>query len=153
MDYYFENYFWNYNSGIFIYDNRWTCSKLYVIFKMIGLIFYASVLTACDNNKFYIGMIVAMFLSLLNSLRYEYEHFKRYRTIFLSINEFEEWKNSLYPKSRIIFSIIELIIKIVYFVRIFPPQCEFQNLCQIAESIFKIHVMAILMIYIIAGFF
>jgi len=151
MDYAFESFFWNYNSGVFIYDNRRTCSKLYVILKMIGLIFYASVLTACDDNKYYIGMIVAMFLSLLNSMRYEYAHFKRYGTIFSSINEFEEWKNGLYPKSRILFSMIELVIKIVYFARIFPPVCVFHNLCKIGESIFKIHAMAILMVYIIAG--
>jgi len=98
-------------------------------------------------------MIVAMFLSTLNSTRYEYAHFRRYGTVFSSINEFEEWKKELYPKSRILFSMVELVIKIVYFTRIFPPVCVFHNLCEIGESIFKIHVIAILMIYIIAGFF
>jgi hypothetical protein len=153
MDYAFESFFSNYNSGVFIYDNRRICSKLYVVFKTIGLIFYISSLPTCDDNKYYIGMIVAMFLSLINSMRYEYSHFKRYGTIFLSINEFEEWKKELYPRSRILFSMVELVIKIVYFARIFPPVCVFNNLCQIGESIFKIHVIAILMIYIIAGFF
>ncbi len=151
MDYAFESFFWNYSSGVFIYDNRRICSKLYVVFKTIGLIFYISSLPICDDNKYYIGMIVAMFLSLINSMRYEYSHFKRYGTIFLSINEFEEWKKELYPRSRILFSMVELVIKIVYFYRIFPPVCVFHNLCKIGESIFKIHVMAILMIYIIAG--
>ena len=150
MDYYFEFYFWNFNSEVFIYDNKRICSKLYVIFKTIGLIFYAYSLTYCDNNKYYIGIIVAMFLSVINSMRYEYAHFKHYGTIFNSINDFEEWKNSLYPKSRIFFSMIELLIKIVYFARIFPPVCVFNNLCEIGESIFKIHVIIILMIYIIA---
>ena len=37
-------------------------------------------------------MIVAMFLSTMNSARYEYAHFKLYVTIFSSENEFEEWK-------------------------------------------------------------
>lgn len=151
MDYAFESFFWNYNSGVFIYDNRRMCSKLYVVFKTIGLVFYVSSLPTCDDNKYYIGMIVAIFLSLINSIRYEYAHFKRYGTIFYSINEFKEWKNGLYPRSRIFFSMVELVIKIVYFYRIFPPVCVFHNLCEIGESIFKIHVMAILMVYIIAG--
>jgi len=151
MDYYFDFYFWNFNSEIFIYDNKRICSKLYVFFKTIGLIFYVSSLPTCNDNKYYIGMIVAMFLSLINSMRYEYAHFKLYGTIFSSINEFEEWKNGLYPRSRILFSMVELVIKIVYFYRIFPPVCVFNNLCEIGESIFKIHIMIILMIYIIVG--
>ena len=153
MDYAIDFYFWNNFSNDFLYDNRRIFSKLYVFFKFIGLIFYASILPTCNNHDFFIGMIVAMFLSTLNSTRYEYAHFRRYGTIFSSINEFEEWKKELYPKSRILFSMVELVIKIVYFIRIFPPVCVFHNLCEIGESIYKIHVIAILMIYIIAGFF
>jgi hypothetical protein len=98
-------------------------------------------------------MIVAMFLSTINSARYEYAHFKRYGTIFSSVNEFNEWKKGLYPKSRILFSMVEISIKIVYFIKIFPPVCEFNNLCEIGESIFKIHILVLFMIYIIAGVF
>lgn len=134
-------------------NNRRICAKLYVFFKFIGLIFYASILPTCNNHDFFIGMIVAMFLSTINSARYEYAHFKRYGTIFSSVNEFEEWKKGLYPKSRILFSMVELVIKIVYFIKIFPPVCEFNNLCEIGESIFKIHILALLMIYIIAVVF
>jgi len=153
MEYAFESFFWNYNSGIFIYDNQRICSKLYVVFKIIGLVFYAASLPTCDDNKYYIGMIVAMFLSLINSIRYEYAHFKRYGTIFSSINEYEEWKNRLYPKLKILFSMIELLIKIFYFTRIFPPVYMFHNLCEISESIFKIHVIFILIMYIVVVFF
>ena len=153
MEHSLDSYFWNINSNEFLYDNQRICSKLYVFFKFIGLIFYASILPTCNNHDFFIGMIVAMFLSTINSVRYEYAHIKRYGTIFSSINEFEEWKKELYPRSRILFSMVELVIKIVYFARIFPPVCEFRNLCQISESILKIHVIAILMIYIIASIF
>ena len=138
------------DSSEFLYDNRRICSKLYVFFKFIGVIFYTISLQTCYNPDFFIGMIVAMFLSIMNSVRYEYKHLKRYGTIFSSINEFEEWKKGLYPRSRILFSMVELVIKIVYFTRIFPPICEFNNLCQIGESIFKIHVIILLIIYIIA---
>ena len=94
-----------------------------------------------------------MFLSTINSARYEYAHFKRYGTIFSSVNEFDAWKEKLYPKSRILFSIIEIIIKIIFFINTFPPVCDFRNLCQIGESIFKIHILALLKIYIIAFVF
>ena len=141
------------NSNEFLYDNRRICSKLYVFFKFIGLIFYASILLTCYNPYFFIGMIVAMFLSVINSMRYEYAHFKRYGTIFSSINEFEEWKKGLYPKSRILFSMVEFVIKIVYFIKTFPPVYEFRNLCQIGESIFKIHILALIISYITVTFF
>ena len=153
MDYAIDFYFWNNFSNDFLYDNRRIFSKLYVFFKFIGLIFYASILPTCNNHDFFIGMIVAMFLSTLYSTRYEYAHFRRYGTVFSSINEFEEWKKELYPKSRILFSMVELVIKIVYFIKIFPPVCEFNNLCEIGESIFKIHILVLFMIYIIAGVF
>ena len=131
-------------------NNRRIYAKLYVFFKFIGLIFYIISLQTCYNPDFFIGMIAAMFLSVINSMRYEYAHFKRYGTIFSSVNEFEEWKKGLYPKSRILFSMVEISIKIVYFIDIFPPVCEFRNLCEIGESIFKIHILALFMIYIIA---
>ena len=145
MDYLVDSYFCTNTS-----NNRRICAKLYVFFKFIGLIFYMLSLQTCQNRDFFIGMIAAMFLSVINSARYEYAHFKRYGTIFSSVNEFNEWKKGLYPKSRILFSIVEISIKIVYFIDIFPPVCEFNNLCEIGESIFKIHILALFMIYIIA---
>ena len=160
MEHSLDSYFWNNNDsrGVieypgFIYDNRRIFAKLYVFFKFIGVIFYTISLQTCYNPNFFIGMIAAMFLSTINSARYEYAHFKRYGTIFSSVNEFEEWKKRLYPKSRILFSMVEISIKIVYFIDIFPPVCEFRNLCEIGESIFKIHILAILMIYIIMAVF
>jgi hypothetical protein len=141
------------DSNEFLYDNRRICSKLYVFLKFIGLIFYTISLLTCYNPDFFIGMIVTMFLSVINSMRYEYAHFKRYGTIFSSINEFEEWKKGLYPKSRILFSMVEFIIKIVYFVNTFPLVCKFRNLCQIGESIFKIHILALIISYITVTFF
>jgi len=142
MDYAIDSYFWNNNS-----NNQRICAKLYVFVKFIGVIFYTISLQTCYKPDFFIGMIAAMFISTINSARYEYAHFKRYGTIFSSVNEFEEWKEKLYPKSRILFSMIEIIINT------FPPVCEFNNLCEIGESIFKIHILVLLMIYIIAFVF
>jgi hypothetical protein len=159
MDYVIDYYFWDYYSNQvieypgFIYDNKRIFSKLYVFFKFIGLIIYISTLSNCNNLDFYISMIVVMFLSTINSARYEYVHYMRYGTIFSSINEYEIWKKEQYPKLRIFFSSIEIAIKIVFFIKTYPPQCKFKNLCEIGESIFKIHILGILLLYIIAGFF
>jgi len=154
MDYAIDSYFWNNNNfNEILYDNRRIFAKLYVFIKFIGVIFYTISLQTCYKPHFFIGMIAAMFISTINSARYEYAHFKRYGTIFSSVNEFNEWKEKLYPKSRILFSMIEIIIKIIFFINTFPPVCEFNNLCEIGESIFKIHILVLLMIYIIAFVF
>lgn len=135
----------------FIYDNRRICTKIYLLFKIAGLILYTTTSLLCYVTDLFIIMIVFMFLATLNSVRYEYAHFKRYGTIFSSINEFDEWKRKLYPRSRIAFSIIELIIKIVFFFTKYVHQYHFKDICVIGESIFKIHILVILSLYIIIG--
>lgn len=137
----------------FIYDDRRIFSKIYVIFRLLCLIFYLLTLPTCNNPKFYIGMVLAMFLSAINSARYEYAHFKRYGTTFSSVNEYVKWKNELLPKSRIFFLAIEVALKIVYLIKNFPPQFDFNNLCEIGESVLKIHILVLFIIYAISAFF
>jgi hypothetical protein len=137
----------------FIYDDRRICSKIYVIFKLLSLIFYLATLPTCNSPNFYIGMVFAMFLSAMNSARYEYAHFKRYGTTFSSVNEYVKWKNELWPKSRIFFHAIEVALKTVYFMKNFPPLFDFNNLCEIGESVLKIHILALFIIYVISAFF
>ena len=57
------------------------------------------------------------------------------------------------PKSRIFFHAIEIALKTVYFIKNFPPQFDFNNLCEIGESVLKIHILAIFIIYVISVFF
>lgn len=137
----------------FIYDDSRFYSKLYVFLKLLGLIIYTLTLPRCNSNYFFITMIIVMFLSTMNSIRYEYNHFKRNGTIFSSIHEFEIWKKELWPKSRIFFSTAELSIKIGFFITIFPPRFEFISACDVGESIFKIHILVLLSTYIISGVF
>jgi hypothetical protein len=98
-------------------------------------------------------MIGFMFLSTMNYIRYEYEHYKRYGTIFSSVDDFEKWKNELWPKSRVIFNGIEIGIKIWFFIKIFPPEFEFRNLCDIGKSIFIIHIIGLFSFYIVVCMF
>jgi hypothetical protein len=155
IDFYNEQ---NYNSENiitpgFIYDNRRLCSKLYVFLKLLGLIFYTTTLSTCYRPYFHIIMFIAMFVSTMNSMFYEYQHYKRYKTNFSSISEFKLWKKNMWPKSRNILSSIEIGIKIWFFIKTFPPQFEFKNLCDLGESIFKIHILLLFSLYGIVGIF
>ena len=132
----------------FIYNDRRIFSRIYVLLKFFGLIFYLSSLLTCYKPNFYIGMIFVMFLSMMNNVRYEYAHFTRYRTAFSSIIEYNNWKNELWPKSKIFFHTIEISIKTAYFVKIFPPQfVNNSNLCEIGENVLKIHILGTFIVY------
>lgn len=158
MDYFGDVYFGQDDSSndrvlypAFVYDDRRSFSKLYVFLKLLGLIFYSSTLTTCVKTDHYFLVIIIMGLSALNGLRYEYAHYKRYGTVFLSLAEFEMWKKEQWPKSKAFFSVAELSIKIFFFIKTFPPQLEFHNLCTYGESILKIHLMVISIFYVICG--
>ncbi len=158
MDYFGDAYFRQDDSSndrvlypAFVYDDRRSCSKLYFFLKLLGLLFYSSTLTTCVKPDLYFLIIILMGLSTLNGLRYEYAHYKRYGTVFLSLAEFEMWKKEQWPKSKAFFSVAELAIKIVFFIKTFPPQFEFHNLCNYGESVFKIHILLLSIIYIICG--
>ena len=72
----------------FIYDDRRKWSIIYTFLKLSGLIFYTVTLHTCSKPDFYIIMIVVMFLSTMNNIRYEYSHYKRYGTLFSSLDDF-----------------------------------------------------------------
>ena len=137
----------------FTYDDSRFFSKTYVGFKILGVIVYAGTLTSCPtaNLYFYTLMLSAMTLSTANSARYEYCHYKRYGTSFYSAEEFIAWKKELRPKSRLFFSVTELAIKIGYFIYTFPPEFDFINRCTVGESILKLHILAITLIYLVSG--
>lgn len=159
MDYAFDFYFGPTTidtSGAivhFIYDDHRFFSKMYVFLKSLGIVLYITTLTRCADPLFYIIMNGVMCLSTANSARYEFQHYQRYGTVFTSIREYNEWKSSLWPKTRLVFSTTELTIKVVYFIYAFPPQFEFSNACNIGKSIFMIHVFAVMFIYFISCIF
>jgi hypothetical protein len=135
----------------YIYDDPRYFSKIYVLLKSIGFVFYTTTLTMCSTPELYIAMIGVMGVSALNSARYEYNHYQRYGTTFPSLDEYHRWKKDQWPKSRAAFAIIELGIKIVVFIMSFPPQFDFRTICQAAQSILHIHILVLFMIYAITG--
>jgi len=139
----------------FIYKDRRCCSKVYILFKLMGILIYSYTLTSCYNayRNFFLSMIIVMGVGLINSARYEYAHIKRFGTIFNGVYEFISWKKTLWPKSRLVISLSELAIKIGYLIKIFPPtfdSLEFDIRCEIGTTIFKLHVLGIIILYILS---
>jgi len=122
---------------------------------MIGCIFYTMTLPTCDKSEIYIVMITAMILSTLNDMRYELYHYMKLGTIFSSLNEFELWRRTILPQSKIIFSGVEFAIKLVFLIKNFPPEFDFKfkNICKFGDSIFKVHILVLFLIYFILGAF
>jgi hypothetical protein len=140
----------------FVYNDTRLFSKMYVGLKLLGGIVYANTLTWCTGSSFYfyyMSMLVTMAISTANSARYEYCHYKRYGTSFYTAHEFQAWKMALLPKSRLVFSVVELVLKVGYFIFTFPPRFEFINRCTAGETIFKIHILGLTLIYTVSGIF
>ena len=136
----------------FIYDDRRDFSRIYILCKYAGLVFYITILVSC-YKPIMMAMVCLMFVSTVNSARYEYAHEQRYGTSFSSIAEFESWKQQLYPKSRLVFSLCELGMKIWYSIESFPPRFTVGSFCEMGETILNIHITIIFMIYIFVSIF
>jgi hypothetical protein len=138
----------------FIYDDRRSFSKVYIFCKYIGIVFYISTLLPCNKPLLNV-MVGLMCLSTMNSARYEFAHYRKYGTRFSSVGEFDAWKSQQYPKSRLVFSLGELGLKIGYSITTFPPQFDFSfgTLCGMGESVLNVHILVLFMVYIIASVF
>jgi hypothetical protein len=142
----------------FVYQDKRCCAKLYILFKLVGILTYSYTLPFCNNSyrEFYVTMLSVMGTGLINSARHEYAHFKRVGSIFNNIYEFTSWKKTLWPKSRLIISMIELALKVGYLIKIFPPtfdSFDFNVRCEIGTNIFKLHVLIIMIIYALSTIF
>jgi hypothetical protein len=137
----------------FLYDDRRCCSKICILFKIMGCIFYTMTLSRCDKAEIYIVMITAMILSTLNDMRYEYCHYMKLGTIFSSLDEFELWKRAILPQLKIVFSGAEFAIKLVFLIKNFPPEFDFsfKNICKLGDSTFKLHILILFSLYFIIG--
>ena len=62
------------------------------------------------------------------------------------------WKNAQWPRSRIIFSLLELGIKIACFMQTYPPRFEFYDACHIGQSFLKIHTILLSLLYGLLSF-
>jgi hypothetical protein len=132
-----------------VYNEKRLGAKTFIFLKTLGLAFYTTTLTTCSTQTtLFICMIVTMAGSIINGMRYEYAHFKKCGHLFTSPHEYKQWKASLWPKSRLFFSIIELILKIEFFIKSFPPDITFYSACHAGQSVLKLHSLLLFMLYV-----
>lgn len=135
--------------GAVVYNEKRWGAKTFIFFKTLGLAFYTTTLTTCSaNTPLFICMIVTMMGSIINGMRYEYAHFKKCGHVFTSPHEYNQWKASHWPKSRLFFSIIELILKIEFFIKSLPPDITFYSACDTGQSVLKMHSLLLFILYV-----
>jgi hypothetical protein len=132
-----------------VYNEKRLGAKTFIFLKTLGLAFYTTTLTTCSTQTtLFICMIVTMAGSIINGMRYEYAHFKKCGHLFTSPHEYKQWKASLWPKSRLFFSIIELILKIEFFIKSFPPDITLYSACHAGQSVLKLHSLLLFILYV-----
>ena len=133
-----------------VYNEKRLGAKTFIFLKTLGLAFYTTTLTTCSTQTtLFICMIVTMAGSIINGMRYEYAHFKKCGHVFTSPHEYKQWKASLWPKSRLFFSIIELIMKIEFFIKSFPSDITFYSACDVGQSVLKLHSLLLFILYVL----
>jgi len=68
----------------------------------------------------YCSTIAAVFFSILNSIRFEYNYWEAYGRSFLTLQDYKIWKQQNLKNLKYIFGTIEYIFKITFFYHSFP---------------------------------
>lgn len=147
----------------FVYDEKRKFNQLCLVFKMIGFIFYSRTTVICVNDKLFPWFCIVssmMFVSICNTLRYEYAFYKVYGTTFQSIDAFKEWKIQQKPHIKTVLDCIEFLIKVVYLYKSIPPLTfgmydenddkKFSE-CVFGGTLLKLHIMVIMAGYSIVA--
>jgi hypothetical protein len=154
----------------FVYDETRICDRLCLFMKMGGFAFYTAGAIACVNRNdasfiprapfiTYCFMLVGMFASICNLTRYEYAFYKKYGTMFNSIQEFSAWKIQQMPGLRYLFEVIERVIACCFFVTVWPLQFPVHDdhdafsICELSMTVFKIQVITMFAVYSLVLFF
>jgi len=157
----------------FFYHKKRICTRLCLCMKVGGFAFYTAGAITCVNRNdapfiahasfiTYCFMLIGMFASICNLTRYEYAFYKKYGTTFNSTQEFKAWKIQQMPGLRHLFTVIESVILSCFFVTAWPLQFPISNeddphstvsMCELSMTVFKIQVITIFTIYLIAMVF
>jgi hypothetical protein len=148
----------------FVYDEKRKFNQLCLIFKMIGFGFYSRTAIICVNDKLFSWFCMVsgtMFVSICNTLRYEYAFYKVYGTTFQSIDAFKSWKTQQKPHIKTVLDCVEFILKAVYFYKSLPltfsmyddtDDKKFSE-CVFCGTLLKLHVMIIMAGYSVVVLF
>jgi hypothetical protein len=139
----------------FFYNKKRICTRLCLFMKLGGFAFYTAGAITCVNRNdapfiAYCSMLVGMFASICNWARYECAFYKIHGTQFNSAHEFNAWKVRQMPNLRHWFDVIERVITCCFFVKAWPLQFPISDSCELSMTFFKIHVIALFAVYLIA---
>lgn len=162
----------------FIYDEKRWCPRVSLFIKTIGLAFYTTSISTCNFKTMDLRisitlacMLLSTIASICNSLQYEYALYLKYDTVFESYEELRAWKTSLRPNLAMVFSGIELAIKLVFLNFSLPLEISFYehdpnasnsnsnsnsttaSSCEAGKSVLKIHILVLLVTYAVALIF
>lgn len=142
----------------FLYNKKRICARLCLCVKVGGFAFYtAGAMTCASRNDApfiaYCSMLVGMFASICNWVRYEFAFFKIFGTQFNSVDEFNAWKVQQMPNLRHWFTVIEHVILSCFFATAWPLQFPVSDSCELSMTVFKIHVIALFTVYLLAVVF
>ena len=150
----------------FVYNEKRICNRVCLCVKVGGFAFYtAGAITCANRNAMFVTnatfiaysiMLIGMFASICNLTRREYAFYKKYGIMFHSINEFNAWKIQQITNLKYLFEVIELVIKLCFFVSAWPLTFSMHDddhdafsICELSMTVFKIHVIALLTVYLL----
>jgi hypothetical protein len=146
----------------FVYDEKRRFDKLCLIFKIVGFTFYSRTAFNCLNDKLFPWFCTVsgmMFVSICNTIRYEYAFYKAYGITFQSMESFKQWKTQQKPHIKTVLDFVEFLIKVVYLYKSFPltfgmydenDDKKFSE-CVFSGTLLKLHIMVIMAGYSIGA--
>jgi hypothetical protein len=139
----------------YLYNKKRICTRLCLFMKVGGFAFYTAGAITCVNRNdapfiAYCSILVGMFATICNWARYECAFYKIYGTQFNSAHEFNAWKVRQMPNLRHWFDFVERVIACCFFVTAWPLQFPISDSCELSMTVFKIHVIAMFTIYLLA---
>ena len=140
----------------FVYDEKRKFNIVCLTFKISGFVFYSRTAANCINDKLFPWFCLVssmMFVSICNTIRYEYAFYKIYGATFQSIESFKQWKIQQKPHIKTVLDFIEFLIKLVYLYKSFPLKFDmYDEDKKFSECVFSGTMLTLHILVIMAGY-
>lgn len=148
----------------FVYDEKRKFNIVCLTFKISGFVFYSRTAVNCINDKLFPWFCMVssmMFVSICNTVRYEYAFYKVYGATFQSMDAFKQWKIQQKPHIKTVLDFVEFLIKLVYLYKSLPLTFgmydetdgkKFSE-CVFSGTLLKLHILVIMAGYSIGVLF
>jgi hypothetical protein len=148
----------------FLYDDARRLPRLFLFAKVTGFAFYIMITVSCHNKppfSWFCMVLLGMFASICNMIRYECVFLTKRGTVFESVDEFHEWKMQQKPNIKHGLDFIELAFKIGIFINSLPLTFEIHDeinhdvvsICNTGTTVLKIHSLVIFIMCVIVSCF